>query len=357
RAGYKFEGWFAAGADEPWDFNTEFIAGDGVVLTAQWTPIALLITTASLQDGIIGALYNRTLSAAGTGPVSWDKVSGDLPDGLSLNGTTGVISGTPTSLGTFNFTVKASNIMGSEDTKALSITITPVPAEGGGDGDNTLIIIIAAAVVGLIAVGAVAARFLIVAKPPSGRYAVISYSHANTDVVLSDLKSYEKNGVGYWYDGDMTVGRGFDTQFNEKLDDKNCKGIIFFVSDQFLLSDPCAKEMQYFKDKYGIDNPDKFCLFVLPDGFPFDNADKIYDKVEKHVHEKNDDETRKKLRYLSGHIDLYMELLRNGKEKFVTLGNADEYVKDCCGEGKLFQKAGIISKEEPIPELKPENGQ
>jgi hypothetical protein len=45
-----------------------------------------------------------------------------LPDGLNLS-TVGVISGTPTTAGTVNFTVKATNSKGS-DTKALSITIT-----------------------------------------------------------------------------------------------------------------------------------------------------------------------------------------------------------------------------------------
>jgi len=215
-----------------------------------------------------------------------------------------------------------------------------IPAE-----QSNIMMIIAIALIGILAAGGAAAGLLLGKKKKeklSEKYAVISYSHANTDVVNADLKAYEENDVCYWYDGQMTVGRGFDTQFNEKLDDKNCKGIIFFVSDQFLLSDPCGKEMKYFKEKYGIDNPDKFCLFVLPSGYPYDNADKIYDKVERFVHEKNDEETRKKLRHLSGHIELYLDLLRNGKEKFVTLGDAEAYVKDCCEEGKLFHKAGII---------------
>jgi formylglycine-generating enzyme required for sulfatase activity len=86
------------------------------------------ITTASLPDGAVGTAYSRTLAARGDTPIIWSLESGTLPAGLNLAGTTGVISGTPTTAGTSHFTVKATNATGS-DTKPLSITITAV---GGG---------------------------------------------------------------------------------------------------------------------------------------------------------------------------------------------------------------------------------
>ena len=55
--------------------------------------IAPTITTESLQNGTVGEYYSETLEATGTEPIAWG-VSGTLPDGLSLDESTGVISGT-----------------------------------------------------------------------------------------------------------------------------------------------------------------------------------------------------------------------------------------------------------------------
>ena len=82
------------------------------------------ITTDTLPDGKVGAVYRHTLTADGTTPIRWSVENGNgvLPAGLSLNADTGEISGTPTADGTAKFTVKATNSAGS-NTKELSITI------------------------------------------------------------------------------------------------------------------------------------------------------------------------------------------------------------------------------------------
>ena len=81
------------------------------------------INTTSLPNGRVGTAYSQTLSASGGTITSWAISSGSLPGGLSLNTSTGVISGMPTTGGIFNFTVKATNGCGSTGTQTLSIGI------------------------------------------------------------------------------------------------------------------------------------------------------------------------------------------------------------------------------------------
>ena len=84
------------------------------------------VTTETLPGGTEGETYSQTLTAKGTAPITWSIASGTLPKGLSLNETTGEISGTPAGEETAVFTVKAVNALG-EDTKELSITIAKAP--------------------------------------------------------------------------------------------------------------------------------------------------------------------------------------------------------------------------------------
>ena len=84
------------------------------------------ITTTTLPNGTVGTAYNQTLIADGTAPVTWKVTGGDLPDGLSLNESTGEISGTPTAETTSTFTVTATNDAGS-DSKEFTLTIGVAP--------------------------------------------------------------------------------------------------------------------------------------------------------------------------------------------------------------------------------------
>jgi hypothetical protein len=85
-----------------------------------------ITTTSPLTSGTVGTAYNQTLVATGgTTPYSWLVTVGTLPAGLSLNATTGVISGTPTTTGTSNFTVQVTG--GGSSMMAFSLTINAVP--------------------------------------------------------------------------------------------------------------------------------------------------------------------------------------------------------------------------------------
>ena len=80
------------------------------------------ITTTSLPDGTVGTGYSTTLAADGTAPITWSVDSDSLPAGLSLDASTGVISGTPTAEGGSMFTVTAANDYGF-DSKEFTLSI------------------------------------------------------------------------------------------------------------------------------------------------------------------------------------------------------------------------------------------
>src|SRR5256885_557322 len=66
---------------------------------------ALQITTGSLPSATEGTAYSATLAASGGGSLSWTVSAGSLPAGLRL-GSNGGLSGTPTSAGSYTFTVR-----------------------------------------------------------------------------------------------------------------------------------------------------------------------------------------------------------------------------------------------------------
>jgi Putative Ig domain len=79
---------------------------------------ALTLTCPSGTTGTVGTAYSSSVTAAGgVGPYTYAVASGALPPGLALNTSTGAITGTPTTGGTFAFSIKVTD---SQGTTALS---------------------------------------------------------------------------------------------------------------------------------------------------------------------------------------------------------------------------------------------
>lgn len=99
---------------------------DAIVFFDQTSPSALLnfplaIETASLPAGKTGVAYFQDLVSNVPPAPSWSVTAGSLPPGLALR-PDGALIGTPSSTGTFSFTVKA--VTGSlASSAALQITI------------------------------------------------------------------------------------------------------------------------------------------------------------------------------------------------------------------------------------------
>lgn len=90
------------------------------------SPIAL--EPADLAYGVVGISYSQTLTAsAGTPPLHFTVTDGSLPTGLSLNSTSGLISGTPGAVGTGVFTVAVADSNGCTGSANFTLDVFSNP--------------------------------------------------------------------------------------------------------------------------------------------------------------------------------------------------------------------------------------
>src|SRR5262245_39530637 len=85
--------------------------------------LALVLSPSSLPDATIGTPYLQTITATGTSPFVFSISNGALPQGLSLDSATGVISGTPTVIGSFSFTVSVTDDAGCSGSIGYTINV------------------------------------------------------------------------------------------------------------------------------------------------------------------------------------------------------------------------------------------
>jgi large repetitive protein len=92
--------------------------------TAEFDVTTSTLTPTTLPSPTVGVAYSQTLSASGgIAPYTYSISTGALPSGLTLSSITGVISGTATAAGTFNFTVTAKDSDSFTATQVYSIAV------------------------------------------------------------------------------------------------------------------------------------------------------------------------------------------------------------------------------------------
>lgn len=95
-----------------------------------------VIATGSLPDGYLKLAYSQPLDTTDHRAGTWSVTAGHLPDGLTLSGS--VIQGTPTTAGTYSFTVTFTDSQGQSVSAPLSITVSPwTPVEGGAPANGS----------------------------------------------------------------------------------------------------------------------------------------------------------------------------------------------------------------------------
>jgi hypothetical protein len=99
------------------------------------------ITSSALAGGEVGVAYSVTPSISGTtGPYTWSVTNGSLPTGLSINASSGTVSGQPSASGPFSFTLVATDALGGTSTQSETVDIAGAPTVGvsavqGGEVD------------------------------------------------------------------------------------------------------------------------------------------------------------------------------------------------------------------------------
>jgi hypothetical protein len=112
-----------------------------------------LIVSGTLLPAVVGVSYNATLTVSGgTAPYTFSLSWGKLPSGVTLNKTTGTISGKPTLSGTFNFGVHVTDnsdlggahafLITVSKASVVAVTVTPTTAtvaSGGSEQFSALV--------------------------------------------------------------------------------------------------------------------------------------------------------------------------------------------------------------------------
>src|SRR6202044_3853598 len=79
--------------------------------------------------GEVGVAYSDQLTVTGgTSPFTWSVSAGALPPGVTLDASTGLLSGTPTTAGSYSFTVKVTDHSGLTATEPVSLTVISGPS-------------------------------------------------------------------------------------------------------------------------------------------------------------------------------------------------------------------------------------
>ena len=86
------------------------------------------LANAAPPSGQAGVAYSDALAVTGgTGPFTWAVSGGSLPPGVTLNASTGALSGTPTTSGLYSFTVRVTDSLGLTATQGLNLTVAVGP--------------------------------------------------------------------------------------------------------------------------------------------------------------------------------------------------------------------------------------
>lgn len=90
----------------------------------------ITVSPTSLANGVVATAYSQPVSqSGGVGTINWSVSAGSLPPGINLSSTTGNsinLTGNPTASGSFNFTLRATDVNGCFGERAYTVTMSCV---------------------------------------------------------------------------------------------------------------------------------------------------------------------------------------------------------------------------------------
>jgi hypothetical protein len=108
-------------------YDTIYIYFEGTVWPEPAGGGAPYFSDITLKSAYVTVAYSDGVAATGTPAPTYTLASGDLPDGLSLDGDTGAISGTPSTEGEYVFEITASNGVEPDVTHEFAMVVGPAP--------------------------------------------------------------------------------------------------------------------------------------------------------------------------------------------------------------------------------------
>ena len=119
--------------------------------------------------------------------------------------------------------------------------------------------------------------------PVSKEYYFISYSHKNYQEVYSDLLDLELLDFPFWYDRGIPAGSNWKDIAIKYMEPFECKGVVFYISEEALLSDAIRKEIDFT-----LENEKPFAVIYLgKDKTLAELIERLYQekKIDKEMHD------------------------------------------------------------------------
>lgn len=135
------------------------------------------VTNPGSKTGTVGTAASLQIAASDSAGASLTYSASGLPTGLSISSTSGLISGTPTTAGTYNVTVTAKDSTGATGSASFTWTISTSGGGGGGSCSGNLLL------------------------NPGFESGAANWTQSSTDIINTD-GAYAHTGSGYaWLDG------------------------------------------------------------------------------------------------------------------------------------------------------------